>query len=411
MKYRILFLLSIIPFISGCATDGEQVNVAVKPTIYIVKSGLQRMALNDVEDGYQLWIYKGGYDAQKATVTIHIDEEALDTYNEENQTDFRLLPSFFYEMESSLTLDNEHRTNYVNIKLSSLPQGVGDGYILPLSISSSNPEWINDDKKTVLLQTIVSEELNIASYNIEYNNSNSTGGPWSSRKALVGRMFQQYSFDIVGVQEPDKNQLDDIISVASGYNYLGTGVTGSVPVFYKKDRFEVIESDIFWLSPTPDIPGKAWDAYHPRKCRWVHFKDINTGKEFYFFNIHMDHIGVEARMKSTELILEKIPEIAGNYPAILTGDFNFNQNDENYNTLELSGVLKDAYVIAPENINKEKGTHNGYNLSFTSTARIDHVFLYNASLMNVKTHEIITTTFEGKFPSDHCPVRVVLEMK
>ncbi|WP_294081752.1 BT_3987 domain-containing protein [Proteiniphilum sp. UBA5384] len=411
MKYRFLFLLWIFPLVWGCATDGDQVNVEVEPTIYIVKSGLQTMTLNELEEGYQLWVYKGGYDAQKSTVTIHVDEEALDSYNEENGTDFRLLPSFSYEMETSLTLDNENRTNYVKIKLNSSPTGVGDGYILPLSISCANPAWINEAKKTMLLQTIVPNELNIASYNIEYNNLNSAGGPWSSRKILVGRMFQQYDFDIVGVQEPDKEQLDDIRSAAPGYDYLGTGATGSVAVFYKRDRFEVIESDIFWLSPTPDIPGKGWDAYHPRKCRWVHFKDMNSDKEFYFFNIHMDHVGVEARMKSTELVLEKIPEIAGNYPAILTGDFNFNQNDANYNTLEHSGVLKDSYVIAPEHLNKEKGTHNAYNPAYTSTARIDHIFLYNASFLNVKTHEIITTTFEGKFPSDHCPVRVILEVK
>src|SRR3546814_6755240 len=100
-------------------------------------------------------------------------------------------------------------------------------------------------------------------------------------------------------------------------------------IFYKKDRFRLLDHDTFWLSETPEVPSKGWDAALNRICTWGKFRDKESRKEFFYFNLHMDHRGKEARKKSTLLVLEKIREIAGKTHVILSGDFNFNQSHPN----------------------------------------------------------------------------------
>lgn len=46
------------------------------------------------------------------------------------------------------------------------------------------------------------------------------------------------------------------------YDHMGTSVTGNPadtdchnnPIFYKKERFELLDSGSFWFSETPDVP-------------------------------------------------------------------------------------------------------------------------------------------------------------
>ena len=61
------------------------------------------------------------------------------------------------------------------------------------------------------------------------------------------------------------------------------------PIFYKTDKFEVLESGSFWYSETPNVPNtKFSDSYSPRMCNWAHFRVKATGKEFYYFNTHLE---------------------------------------------------------------------------------------------------------------------------
>src|SRR5690606_41419680 len=51
----------------------------------------------------------------------------------------------------------------------------------------------------------------------------------------------------------------------------------------------------FYLSETPDRSSYGWDAAAIRLCNWVLFNDRNTGRNFFVFNAHFDHIGQVAR--------------------------------------------------------------------------------------------------------------------
>ena len=117
-------------------------------------------------------------------------------------------------------------------------------------------------------------------------------------------------------------------------------------IFYRTDKFEVLEHGDFWPSEITDRPNKGWDAVLPRICTWGEFRDKQTGFTFFVLQPSLwDHVGVQARAESAKLILEKIKEFPKKLPAILTGDFNVDQTSESNQLLDGSGIMRDSYEI------------------------------------------------------------------
>ncbi len=170
------------------------------------------------------------------------------------------------------------------------------------------------------------------------------------------------------------------------------------------------------MSAITDRPNKGWDAALPRLCSWGQFTDNKSGFTFYFFNLHMDHIGVKARAESAKLVMAKIKEIAGNAPTILTGDFNVDQNNESYTLINTSGFLKDVYDLAPVKY-AWSGTFNNFESQTKTDSRIDHIFVtkgFTVSRYGILTDSYRTTendTATTRMPSDHFPVMAVVEVK
>lgn len=254
--------------------------------------------------------------------------------------------------------------------------------------------------------------IKAASYNIEYNNANNTENPWNSRKELVRQVFERYDLDIVGVQEPYRIQLSDLLSLMPDYNFVGTDVQGatsvnnrlSVTIFYKTNKIEIQNWGKFWLSATPNVASKGWDADQYRICTWAKAKDKETNKEFFFFSTHLDHIGTQARTKGVQLLLDTIPVIANGYPAIITGDFNSSQNTSYYNLMVGGSNIKDSYNLTTNKTNSLRGTYNGYDVNRMNSDRIDHVFVTTQYPVKINSWAIRTDIYNGKYPSDHFPV-------
>ncbi|HYH56364.1 MAG TPA: endonuclease/exonuclease/phosphatase family protein [Anseongella sp.] len=261
------------------------------------------------------------------------------------------------------------------------------------------------------------QELKVASYNIRYDNKGDAekGNGWQGRCPVIASQVLFFDFDLMGVQEALDNQLRDLDGLLKGYARIGVGrddgkAAGEYSaIFYKKDRFRLLDHATFWLSETPEKPSKGWDADLNRVCTWGKFKDKASGKEFFHFNLHFDHRGEEARKNSTLLVLEKIREIAGNAPVVLSGDFNFAQDHPNYALLSNSGQLKDTYELAPVRL-APNGTFNSFSPDRTGhDKRIDHIFVSKG--FGVERYGILTGTYKGHFPSDHFPVVAILEFK
>ncbi|MBO9661078.1 MAG: endonuclease/exonuclease/phosphatase family protein [Chitinophagaceae bacterium] len=258
------------------------------------------------------------------------------------------------------------------------------------------------------------QKITIGTFNIRFDNPRDSGNLWVDRAPVVSNLIRFHDFDILGIQEGLKNQLDDISTALPEYARYGKGRDDGKDagehsaIFYKKDRFTLLKSGDFWLSETPDKPGKGWDATCcNRICSWICLEDKKTKKKFYAFNVHFDHQGVVARRESSKLILKKIAEIAGTMPALLTGDFNGGRDSEWYQSIATSGSLIDVST-------KVKFPYAN-NASFNSfrtprgNAVIDHIFM--TKQFQASKWGILTDTYFGKFPSDHFPVLGVVELK
>ena len=281
------------------------------------------------------------------------------------------------------------------------------------------------------------QKINAATYNIRLlsrSDSLQGDGWWHRRDALCG-LIGFHDFDIFGAQEVCYPQLRYILEALPRYDYVGVGRDDGEragefsPVFYKRDRFKLLDSGTFWLAERTDVPNKGWDAACMRICSWGRFKDRTSGKKFWFFNLHMDHRGVEARRQSARLVLSRIGEMCDGEPVILTGDFNVDQNNESYRLLAESGCLDDAYRVARFRY-APNGTFNAFDPNRKTDSRIDHVFVGGGIV--VERYGILTDTYRSqaqekvgardfpsevtmlkavaRTPSDHFPVCVALDL-
>ncbi|GAB3543144.1 endonuclease/exonuclease/phosphatase family protein [Spirosoma fluminis] len=250
--------------------------------------------------------------------------------------------------------------------------------------------------------------INIATYNLRYNTPNDGVNAWPNRKENVKSLIRYHEFDIFGTQEGLIGQLNDL-SEMTEFARTGKGRDDGKEagehsaIFYKKDRFTELQSGDFWLSETPDKPGKGWDATCcNRICSWAKFKDRTTNKEFYFFSVHFDHQGVEARRQSGKLMVQKIKEIAKNAPVICVGDLNSTPETEQVQTMQT--ILNDAYKVTAMPPYGPVGTFNSFKFDAPMNNRIDYIFVSKG--IDVLKYAALTDSKEQRYPSDHQPVVV-----
>lgn len=255
-----------------------------------------------------------------------------------------------------------------------------------------------------------SSTITVMSYNIRYDNPDDGINAWPNRKDHVAEMMADiYSADIIGVQEALKPQLDELQARMPGYSWVGVGRGDGKeqgefsPIFYKTDRFDLISTNTFWLSETPQRPGsKSWDAAITRIATWARLSDQESGQEFYIINTHFDHRGEVAKVESARLITEFIEDLDEGIPVLLTGDFNVTEESNAYAVLAGSSLLNDTRYLS-------ENRHEGPTASFSDwetlqpeESRIDYIFVNNH--VSVLSHQIADDRYDGRFPSDHLPV-------
>lgn len=263
------------------------------------------------------------------------------------------------------------------------------------------------------------QELTVGTYNIRYKNKDDSicGNGWRQRCPVICAQLRWERPDIFGTQEVLHRQLLDMEAALPAYRHIGVGRDDGkqageyAAIFYNPTRVELLEEGHFWLSETPDRPGKGWDAACTRICTWGHFRDLQTQRDFYFLNLHMDHVGVQARAESARLVLQRITAMTdgGKKLAVLTGDFNVPETDKLYDLFTQSGMLKDCYTEAADRF-ATNGTYNGFDFHFHTTHRIDHIFVTPATTVDayaVRTdgywHKNMNGEMTRRNLSDHYP--------
>ncbi len=256
--------------------------------------------------------------------------------------------------------------------------------------------------------------MNVITYNIRYNNPGDLENSWPKRREAVIKLLKTHKADIFCVQEALFDQVMNLKDGMKTFDYVGVGrddgnVNGEFSaIFYNSQRYTLLENGTFWLSKSPQMPSKSWDAALNRVCTWGRFKENETYKTFYVFNTHFDHLGVTARVRSAELILKKISEITDRKdPLLLTGDFNLTPEEKPL--LVIKQKLKDARQITKEAPKGPIGTFNDFDIQSKLEKRIDYIFVNK--MVEVNNYKVITDSSNNRYPSDHLPVWIEAQLK
>lgn len=248
------------------------------------------------------------------------------------------------------------------------------------------------------------QKTNIMTFNIRLETVQDGENQWAKRKENLSSMLEFYEVDICGMQEVLVGQIKDLSKLLPAYAYVGVGRDDAKeggefsPIFYKKTAYTLLESTTFWLSQTPEKPGKSWDAAYNRIVTYAKFKDKKTKKVFYVFNTHFDHIGQVARRESANMLVAKIKAIDPKIPVILTGDFNSTPQEEP--TMILNNSLIDTKKVSKQTHFGPESTFNGFESKEIEGKQIDYIFL-NTNKIQVLKHGTLSNTWGGRFASDH----------
>lgn len=262
-------------------------------------------------------------------------------------------------------------------------------------------------------------KFNIMSFNIRYDNPEDSLDNWQYRKDRAAKAIRFYDADILGTQEVLHNQLEDLKQRLPEYDVIGVGREDGKEkgeysaLWYKKDRFTVLDSGYFWLSETPEVAGsKGWDGACERIASWAKLKDNTSGKEIFALNTHLDHVGVAARREGVSLILDKVAELSNGLPVVVTGDFNAEpESDVIKHVTDASNPkhLIDSRSVAPLVYGPSWSWHDFGKLPYDRRPLIDYVFVNKG--LDVLKYGVLAETENEAFVSDHAPVLVTVEIK
>lgn len=266
------------------------------------------------------------------------------------------------------------------------------------------------------------KSIRIATYNIRRGGSEiNPKNLWDNRKNLVYDLIHTINPDIIGFQEVVQDQLNDLKSTLSGYDYFGLPRSEKMNswlqsivmmhpsakdegcyIFFNTATIELIDSGDFGINPV----AKYLPAYLPRICTWGHFRNKNTHQEFYVYNTHLDNKSSDIRRKQIRQICSHIKKHARGKAVFFMGDLNTNFSEKREN----KGVARCQFTntrTMAQSIEGPLETRTGWENNELKT--IDHIFV-NGAMLTVARHVVVASP-PTVFPSDHRPVYIDVVMK
>lgn len=259
-----------------------------------------------------------------------------------------------------------------------------------------------------VLSPILAQSITIMSYNLRSSVKNEQDGvnSWENRKAAAVKMLLAEQPDVVGMQEEMPDQEAYLRQHLTPW-YDGVAISRdpnnredeACAIFFRTDKYELVRTNTFWLSETPDVPSRGWDGKYKRIVTYVHLRDRKSGQLYLVFNTHLDHKGVIAREKSLALIADSAIAIGGDtIPMFVMGDLN---------------VTPDAPELAPMwnsmKLAQNEAPVTDPGMTFHSWGKgkgkmIDYIFYRNASALEFR---ILRSGYGVPYLSDHYPVIAV----
>ena len=250
--------------------------------------------------------------------------------------------------------------------------------------------------------------LSVMTFNMRYDNPEDGQNNWRFRRERVAGVIKAQEVDVLGTQELLSNQFNDLSGLLTGYQGVGVGRLDGVEsgeycaVFFRKDRFTLLDSGTFWLSETPEVVGSlGWDGACERIATWVVLRD-RDGREFFFIDTHLDHVGQVARDEGVSLLMKRIETLSGGRPVILTGDFNSEPGSSVVAHVQKDGVLRDAKAIAAQRSGTDWSFSDFGQIPEAERPLLDYIFV--SGDIEAVRYEVLPDTFDGGYVSDHAPV-------
>lgn len=265
--------------------------------------------------------------------------------------------------------------------------------------------------------TAAAEPLRVMSFNIRYGSADDGANSWPQRRELVYAMLREEGPHLIGLQEAERFQLDELSKALPNFGEVGVGrddgkTAGEYSaILYDRRRVEVLDQGTFWFAEDPEAPGSiAWGAHLPRICTWIRARDNSNGREFYFFNMHWDHESQNARQRSAELLLERISDRSHpEAPVVVTGDFNADEANPAFVRLVSSkrqGLSDTFRRIHPQESAVQ--SFHGFRGGSDRGGKIDAVLV--SPEWEVTDAKIVRTHRGKLYPSDHYPVTATIEL-
>jgi endonuclease/exonuclease/phosphatase family metal-dependent hydrolase len=250
------------------------------------------------------------------------------------------------------------------------------------------------------------------SLNVRYDNTSDGEDRWDLRKEELCQLVTRVKPDFLGIQEALPRQVEYMDQQLKEHSFLGFGRDGqgtdseSVPLFYNTKSHELLHSEVFWMSETPEVPSKGWDAALNRITTYGVFLNKKTQDTIHVFNTHFDHRGEKARENSSHLLVSKLKSLALlDKKVILMGDFN--SKPEEIPIQVISQLMSDSYLEPDKDPEGPSGTFSGFDLKATLNDRIDYIFTLNLKVLRYANLD--DKRKNGRWISDHLPVFIEVE--
>lgn len=252
-------------------------------------------------------------------------------------------------------------------------------------------------------------EIRIMSANVRCLNPQDLGKKsWFYRADLILKNIESEAPTVIGFQEVTKWQYAYLCDTLSGYDSVityrdDTLYSEGCPVFYNTSLYNLKDKGSFWLSETPEVMSKGWDAACYRICSYVILEEKENGKQFVVFNTHLDHVSDTARINGIRVVLDKIAQFGG-LPSVIIGDLNAAEDSETYRSVT-ENFLDAKYQLENPQIS---ATYQNWGTELDRPC-IDYCMISKTGF-TVNSYKVVQTTYDGVYPSDHFPLSVSLTL-
>ncbi len=258
----------------------------------------------------------------------------------------------------------------------------------------------------------MSQEIKVMTFNLRVNSQTDGINHFDYRKPRILKVIADEAPDLIGFQEARDHMRTWLREELTDYMVIGCGrypgyIGESAPLAFRKDKFEMLGSETFWLSSTPSVPGSIYDGSDqsecPRMCTVVTLKHHDSDDLLLFVNTHTDHEGALSRTLASAQLLQYMS--GKNMKTVLTGDFNALPD-----STEMKMLTSAKHFPLTDCTEKVSGTYHSFGKIPPEEAwKIDYIYT-NLPTDAERSYKVEDVPVDGVYISDHQPVVAFVEL-